>query len=98
MSGLEVGLYWLLFASLTGFVLMVWDKHRAETGGWRVAESTLIFWALIGGANGVFAAQRLVRHKTRKQPISGILMTLFMAENGLYLALYSGLVPFPSLT
>ena len=98
MSGTEIAFYWLLFASFTGFALMVWDKHQAKTGGWRVAESTLIFWAVVGGANGVFAAQQILRHKTTKQPISSILTTLFVIEIPLCLTLYfyaSQLLPRP---
>lgn len=73
MKPSELLLYWLIAANLIGFVLMIWDKHRARNGGWRTPESTLILWSFIGGSLGTFAAQRLIRHKTRKQPIATIL-------------------------
>jgi uncharacterized membrane protein YsdA (DUF1294 family) len=73
MTGTELLLYWLIIANFTGFVLMVWDKHRAQSGSWRTPESTLILWSLVGGSLGTFAAQRLIRHKTRKQPIATFL-------------------------
>lgn len=47
------------------------DKARAERGGWRVQESTLLWLAFLGGSPGAYAGRRLFRHKTRKQPFSG---------------------------
>ncbi|MBL0916731.1 MAG: DUF1294 domain-containing protein [Sphingopyxis sp.] len=49
---------------------MVLDKQFAENGSRRIAESTLLLWAFLGGAFGTVAAARLVRHKTRKQPFA----------------------------
>lgn len=42
------------------------DKRRAESGMWRVSESTLHLADLLGGWPGGFIAQRLFRHKTSK--------------------------------
>lgn len=70
---MELLLYWLIAANLVGFVLMVWDKRCAEAGRWRIAESTLISWSMIGGSLGTLAAAQIVRHKTRKQPIASLL-------------------------
>jgi uncharacterized membrane protein YsdA (DUF1294 family) len=47
------------------------DKMKAEAGSWRVQESTLLLFALLGGTPGAYAGRRLFRHKTRKQPFSG---------------------------
>jgi uncharacterized membrane protein YsdA (DUF1294 family) len=52
-SGLAFAAYWS-------------DKLRAEAGEWRVPESTLHFFSLIGGWPGSFLAQRMFRHKTSK--------------------------------
>ncbi|APZ97349.1 hypothetical protein BWQ93_01710 [Sphingopyxis sp. QXT-31] len=70
----EYILYWLIAANGIAFILMVVDKRRAETGGQRISESTLLGWAFFGGATGAFAASRLVRHKTRKQPFAAIMI------------------------
>ena len=95
MSIMEMALYWIVAANLVGFVLMVWDKHQAENNGWRIAESTLIVWSMVGGSLGMLAASRAIRHKTRKQPIASILTiapVLHMALFGLWL---SGILALP---
>ena len=52
------------------FMLFGFDKLRAEAGSWRIAESTLLGFALLGGSIGAFAGRRFFRHKTRKEPFS----------------------------
>ena len=66
----EYVLYWLIAANLIAFVMMVADKRKAEAGDRRIPESSLLFWAFVGGAFGTVLAARLVRHKTRKQPFA----------------------------
>ncbi|HWW56737.1 MAG TPA: DUF1294 domain-containing protein [Sphingopyxis sp.] len=66
----EYIVYWLIAANLIAFALMILDKQVAENGGHRISESTLLGWAFMGGAIGTFAASRLIRHKTRKQPFA----------------------------
>lgn len=66
----EYLVYWLIAANLIAFVSMVLDKQFAEQGARRISEATLLLWAFLGGAPGTFAASRLVRHKTRKQPFA----------------------------
>ena len=52
------------------FMLFGFDKLRAEAGSWRIAESTLLGFALLGGSAGAFLGRRVFRHKTRKEPFS----------------------------
>lgn len=49
------------------FLLFAVDKLRARAGRWRTPESTLLWVTFLGGV-GAFAARRLTRHKTRKEP------------------------------
>lgn len=72
--------YWLIAANFLAFTLMVFDKHCAQAGKRRIPEDTLLGWAWLGGALGCFAASRLVRHKTRKQPFATKMTLLFVAE------------------
>ena len=56
---------------LFGISIITWatyshDKKRANSGGWRVPESTLHLLELLGGWPAAFLAQRRLRHKTSK--------------------------------
>lgn len=61
-----VGFYALM--SALSFIMYALDKSAARRGTWRTAEATLHLSDLIGGWPGALVAQRLFRHKTRKQP------------------------------
>jgi uncharacterized membrane protein YsdA (DUF1294 family) len=65
-----LGLYGLLSAGL--FAAYGADKSAAQHGRWRTSESSLHLLALAGGWPGALVAQRVFRHKTRKQPFQGI--------------------------
>ena len=65
--------YYLIAVNFIAFVAFGLDKARAETGGWRISEGTLLGWAFIGGTPGAYAGRQLFRHKTRKQPFSNAL-------------------------
>ena len=58
------------------------DKQRAKFGGWRIAESSLLGLALIGGSPAALAARRLFRHKTRKEPFSTMLYLICVLQGG----------------
>lgn len=60
-----IGLY--LVASVITFVTYAFDKSAARKNQWRIKEDTLHILALIGGWPGALAAQRLLRHKSKKQ-------------------------------
>ena len=60
---LFAGIY-LLAVNVMTFALFAWDKHCATHDKWRVRESTLLFWAAIGGAVGAGAAMEICHHKT----------------------------------
>ena len=55
-----------LVASLVAFIAYALDKSAAQNNRWRTQENTLHFFALAGGWPGALAAQRLLRHKSRK--------------------------------
>jgi uncharacterized membrane protein YsdA (DUF1294 family) len=55
-------------------ITLFWlDKQAAIKGHSRIAEKTLLLFALIGGTPGAFYAQRRFRHKTQKEPFRLIL-------------------------
>lgn len=64
-----------LAASAVAFVAYAIDKSAARNGQWRTQESTLHLIGLIGGWPGALAAQRLLRHKSRKQSFQVVFWT-----------------------
>ena len=58
----------LIVANFVAFAAFGIDKAAAEAGRRRIAEATLLRWALLGGSPGAYAGRALFRHKTRKQP------------------------------
>jgi uncharacterized membrane protein YsdA (DUF1294 family)/cold shock CspA family protein len=53
-------------ASAVAFIAYALDKSAAKNNRWRTQESTLHLFALVGGWPGALAAQRLLRHKSKK--------------------------------
>lgn len=69
------------------------DKRRAARGEWRIAESTLLWLALVGGSPGAFWARHRFRHKTRKQPFSRHLQGIAVLQAAAVVGLTVGLAP-----
>ena len=70
-------LVFLNFMAFSGFGI---DKMLAESGKRRIAENTLLFWAIIGGTPGAYLGRVLFRHKTRKQLFSNRLHFIAMLQ------------------
>lgn len=67
---------YLLAVSTLSFTAFAWDKYCASHDLWRIPERTLLALAAIGGTPGAFAGQKLLRHKTLKQPFGTYLMLI----------------------
>lgn len=79
---LAAALSWLLFVNLLTMLRFSQDKQRAIAGRRRIPEADLLGLALIGGSPGAFAARRIFRHKTRKEPFSTRLMLIAAIQIG----------------
>lgn len=55
---------YLVGVNVVTFALFAYDKYCAQHDKWRVRESTLLFWAAIGGTFGAVAAMEICHHKT----------------------------------
>ncbi|MGF6231548.1 uncharacterized membrane protein YsdA (DUF1294 family) [Inquilinus ginsengisoli] len=71
---------YLLAASVAAFALFAWDKWCAAAGRRRIPERTLLTLAAIGGTPGAIAGQRLLRHKTQKEPFRSRLLWIAGAQ------------------
>ncbi|SDJ37291.1 Uncharacterized membrane protein YsdA, DUF1294 family [Agrobacterium fabrum] len=80
-----IALCFMTYIAFNLFVFLVywWDKEAARSSGWRIRESTLLSLALVGGSLGAISAQRLLRHKTRKEPFRSILLSIVILQAGL---------------
>jgi len=70
----------LIAMNFLAFAAFGIDKWKAEAGYWRVAESTLLTLALLGGSIGAYAGRAAFRHKTRKQPFSSQLHSIAVLQ------------------
>lgn len=66
----------LIALNFLAFAAFGIDKAKAEAGRRRIAESTLLLLAFLGGTPGAYAGRAAFRHKTRKQPFSSQLHTI----------------------
>ncbi|EPE98905.1 DUF1294 domain-containing protein [Rhizobium grahamii] len=67
-----------LFLALNAFVFSIYflDKQAARHHRRRISEKTLLTLAFVGGSLGAVCAQRLLRHKTQKEPFRSILKAI----------------------
>ncbi len=56
---------YLLLVNAIAFVLMLADKQKARKKKWRIPESTLLLFAVLGGSVGALAGMYAFRHKTK---------------------------------
>jgi len=71
-------LYYLILALVT-FLVYAKDKHASRHSSERVAENTLHILSLFGGWTGGVVGQKILRHKTHKQPFKIIFkITIFI--------------------
>ena len=86
VSGLSlVGLIYLIVVNGISYGLFGWDKRAATRGDWRIAESTLLLTAAVGGSAGAILGQRNFRHKTQKQPFGAMLYGIAAVQGVLVL-------------
>ena len=66
--------------NLLAFAMFWIDKAKARVGAWRVAESTLLMLAFVGGTLGAYAGRAVFRHKTHKQPFNSNLFAIAVVQ------------------
>ena len=77
---------YLAAINLLGAALAAADKRRARSGRWRVAESTLLLVAALGGAPLMLVAMKCLHHKTRHRRFMWGLPAMIFAQVALLAA------------
>lgn len=83
----HLAITYFLSVSTISFIVFAWDKYSAQKGRWRIRERTILFLASIGGSIAIVACQKILRHKTRKQPFAGRLRTILFLQIAMVIAL-----------
>lgn len=81
-------LVWLAAINLWTLRCFRHDKQSAMQGRRRTPEADLLGLALLGGSPAAFAARRLYRHKTRKEPFSTRLTVIAAIQIGAGIGLF----------
>lgn len=76
-------------ASLLAFCAYAFDKSAAQRDRWRIPESTLHLYAIAGGWPGALLAQKMLRHKSIKQPFQTVFRATVMLNCSALLAYLS---------
>ena len=79
---------WFVVINVVTVVRFRQDKRSAVEGRRRIPEAKLLGLAMIGGSPGAFAARRIFRHKTRKEPFSTQLMLIAAIQLGVAAGLF----------
>lgn len=58
--------FYLILINIVTFIMFAIDKKRAKRNQWRIPESQLLFFSLLGGSIGGIIAMKIVKHKTKK--------------------------------
>ncbi|WP_394251085.1 DUF1294 domain-containing protein [Vibrio profundi] len=73
-----------VFMSLLTYIRYAVDKQAAIEKKFRVPESSLHIFSLLGGWPGALFAQNQLKHKSRKQPFKTILWLTIIVNSGAY--------------
>lgn len=82
IDALTLAALWLVAINLWTVLRFHRDKAYAVAGRRRIPERDLLTLAILGGTPGAFAARRLFRHKTRKEPFSTYLQLIAALQLG----------------
>lgn len=72
-----------LIASIVTFIAYSLDKSAAQNDEWRTPEKTLHLFAVMGGWPGALTAQKLLRHKSKKQSFQIVFWTTVIINCGI---------------
>ena len=93
MNVIKIVLLYILLVNLGGFISFGIDKRRSIRSKWRIPETTLLTYALLGGSVGCLLGMQIFRHKTQKPLFSIGVPVILVAQIIIVLAFFF-LTPF----
>ncbi len=75
--------FYVIVSSIT-FIVYSIDKSAAIKGRWRIAESKLHLFSLLGGWPGAVIAQQSLRHKSKKQSFRFVFWITVLLNLGMF--------------
>ena len=82
---MKILLIYLLAINLIGIALTIHDKRAAQRHRWRVPEATLLWVSALVGSVGMYAAMRLIHHKTQHRKFMWGIPAIFAAQVALWI-------------
>jgi len=79
---------YLLLINIVVFWIYSYDKWMAKRDRRRIAERTLILWAVAGGSIGAFVSMQTFRHKTKKVKFYLGIPIIILLQTGLIYLLF----------
>lgn len=82
MAGLLILPFFIYLSTVNVFTFAIfgWDKYKSINNGRRVPESTLLLISAFGGSFAMLLGQKILRHKTRKQPFKTYLLLIVLVQ------------------
>lgn len=62
----KIFIIYLLIINLITLIVFSLDKLKAKNNKWRISESILLLFSILGGSSGALVAMVLFKHKTNK--------------------------------
>jgi uncharacterized membrane protein YsdA (DUF1294 family) len=90
---LLAGYTYFVAINVGAFLAIAWDKRQARCRGRRMSEAKLIALAAIGGWLGAKLGQQMLRHKTRRRPVSMALSVAPLGHMAFAVLAFVALVP-----
>lgn len=81
-------LIYFVLINVLSFLINCIDKYKAKHNKWRIKESTLWFFGLVGGATGGYFAMQLIRHKTKHKSFMIFMPILMIIQIAVLIYLY----------
>lgn len=79
---------YIIIINVVTFCLYGADKRRARRKMWRIPESVLLLFAIIGGSIGAGLAMHLFRHKTQHKKFTIGVPLIFILQVGAAIFFY----------